>query len=231
MRILGVGDIHGRVGWRNLAEKFLDQVVFIGDYVDSRDKIEDETILSNFEDIINLKKDNPKLVTLLLGNHDIQYLHYPDYPCSGFRGTYKTPLVKLFQDNQDLFQIAFQQDKYLFTHAGVSQSWFYTHIATLKKYEGENLADTFNILHRSADKSILFEVGPARGGDAQYGGPVWADISETQDDFLPTMHQVVGHSRVDDIITYGDEAGLGSITYIDVLSTQVKFYEVLILSE
>lgn len=226
MRIIGVGDIHGRVTWRHLAEKCMDQVVFVGDYVDSRDKVEDEAILSNFEEIIKFKKENPELVTLLLGNHDIHYLYPFDYRYSGFRPTYEASLIKLFQDNQDLFQIAYQYKNHLFTHAGVSKSWYQRHLAALKKYAGITLGDTLNSIHQSEDWKILFEVGKARGGDYPHGGPVWADKSETQDDLPDGIHQVVGHSRVGDIITLGDETS--SITYIDVLGTQAKFYEALI---
>lgn len=224
MKIIAVGDIHGRTAWRELAEKYMDQVVFIGDYVDSRLGLEDDDILWNFEEIITLKKENPNLVTLLLGNHDIQYLYYPRQRCSGFRTTYLIQMVKLFKENRDLFQIAVQYQNYLFTHAGVSHSWYKHHKTALDEYQGTTLAEALNAIHHSPDRDILFEVGPARGGYDAYSGPVWADKSETEDDLLDGFHQVVGHSRVDDITTYGTPQA--SITYIDVLTTRVKFYEV-----
>lgn len=224
MKIVAIGDIHGRDAWHRVETSLYDKIVFIGDYVDSRERIPDQQIVQNLKDIIAFKKVYPAEVVLLLGNHDIQYLYYPEHKCSGFRNDLLDSIRGLFLKNEDLFQVAYQYQDYLFTHAGVSKGWYTRHQGVLNKYVGENLGETLNKVHQSVDWKVLFEVGEARGGDYDHGGPIWADKSETQDQSLDSLHQVVGHSRVEDIITYGDDTS--SITYIDVLSTQVKFFEV-----
>jgi len=123
MKHIAIGDIHGRDSWQRVNTKLYEKVIFLGDYVDSH-TLSDFTILENFKKIISLKKRNPEKVILLLGNHDVHYLHYPRFECSGFRKTMQPELSALFRRNADLFQVAYQKDNYLFTHAGVTNNWY-----------------------------------------------------------------------------------------------------------
>jgi hypothetical protein len=228
MDILAIGDVHGRDAWKDIEGTQADHIIFIGDYVDPHLYIPDAEVILNFEEIIDLKMQNPDRVSLLLGNHDIQYMYYPDHQCSGHRTDLQSILGDLYKKNTELFQIAWQCEGHLFTHAGVSRTWFTRHLATLAQYEQNSLAATLNAIHQSEDRKVLFEVGYSRGGKYPSGGPVWADKAETEHDFLAGYHQVVGHSRVPDFVRYGNTKS--SITYIDVQDTQVKFYEVSILN-
>ncbi|MPR35591.1 metallophosphoesterase [Salmonirosea aquatica] len=223
MQIIAIGDVHGRGTWKKIKDCEADHIIFIGDYLDPHRPIPDYEVLRNFEEIIAFKKSSPETITLLLGNHDTQYLHYPLYSCSGHRADLQETLGKLFLDHIDLFAIAWQRGRYLLTHAGVSQGWYDRHLDTLKKFEGNSLAETLNTIHESEYRDILFEVGRSRGGWHPYGGPIWADQSETKHNYLANFHQVVGHSRVSDFEKYGDENA--SITYIDVGDTRVRFFE------
>lgn len=222
MHIVAIGDVHGRDAWKEIQDSKADHIVFIGDYVDPHRPIPDFEVLRNLEEIIAFKQSDPERIMLLLGNHDAQYLHYPLYSCSGHRADLQSTLGALFLENEDLFQIAWQHHRYLFTHAGISQGWYDRHLATLNNYKRKNLAETLDAIHNSEDRDILFEVGRVRGGWHRYGGPIWADQSETQCDYLAGFHQIVGHSRVKDFEHYGD--GNASITYIDVGDTRVRFF-------
>lgn len=222
MQITAIGDVHGRNAWKNIRYSPADHIVFIGDYVDPHRPIPDYEVLLNFEEIIDFKKSDPERITLLLGNHDAQYLHYPLYSCSGHRADLQEILGNLFRKNEDLFQIAWQHNRHVFTHAGVSQGWYDSHQSTLNSFVGNSLAERLNEVHKSAFRAILFEVGQARGGGYAYGGPIWADQTETQFDSLADFYQVVGHSRVRDFEYYGDDTT--SITYIDVGDTRVRFF-------
>ncbi|HEV7348306.1 metallophosphoesterase [Telluribacter sp.] len=225
MHLLAIGDIHGRDSWKEISGTKADHIVFVGDFVDARRDIEGPAIIRNFQDILYFKKTEPDRVTLLLGNHDIQYFYYPDYRCSGFQADLQPTYTELFTRNANLFQIAFQYQQYLFTHAGVSTKWYGYHQHLIEKYLAENrLGDALNAIHRSEERKILFEAGGGRGGMHPYGGPVWADKSETEADYLIGYHQVVGHSRVPQFIRNGDERS--SITYIDVLTRRTEFYEI-----
>lgn len=230
MNILIISDLHGRTIWKKARLADYDRVVFLGDYTDSFVET-DETIYSNLLEIIQLKRKKPDTFTLLIGNHDAQYLHFPHYRCAGFRAWAQPSLSKLFAKYEKLFQVAYQQDRHLFTHAGVSNKWLTRFLEKTTNHlldvlPGYELANLLNEVHQQPMRlqNLLFEVGPQRGGYDAYSGPVWADRAETKADYLPGFHQVVGHTPIEDITTFGNSSG--SITYTDVLERKAAFYEV-----
>ncbi|MFA5395492.1 MAG: metallophosphoesterase [Methanogenium sp.] len=225
MKILVIGDIHGRSNWKfkgdiihlvkfpNLATDY-DKYIFLGDYTDSFTET-NAVILHNLKEIIQLKKNYPDKVILLLGNHDLQYMfNYKEHGCSGYRPEMYQELHQIFNENKDLFLPAYQIQNYLFTHAGVTTTWIRKRL-----YEDESLLnlsiyDIINKLFKDYDKR-LFDVGRCRGGYYLSGGPFWADKYESSNAILPNYHQVVGHHPVNvagETITLDDNS---SITYVD----------------
>ncbi len=219
MKIISISDIHGRPYWKEIDVNQYDKVIFVGDYVDSYDR-RDVEILTNLEAIIELKKEYPDKVVLLLGNHDIGYMFLNEgYNCSGFRPAMQINLMPLFKLNKDLFQIAFQIGKHIWTHAGISKGWYDYNREDIERiastFETKDLADTLNHMLHLKENRLLHQVGNYRGGSYQFGGITWADRKETKNDYLPGYFQIVGHTPCDVIMHYGDENG--SIRYIDVL--------------
>jgi len=150
MKILSVGDIHGRDAWKfhthgspyeyNLWRTACDHgapaisdfwkempymnydlIIFVGDYVDSF-TIKNPEMKLNLEDIIDFKKKMGDRVILLLGNHDIQYI-VSNQICSGYRPEMRHDFYKIFVDELDQFTMAHQIGNYLWTHAGVTEGW------------------------------------------------------------------------------------------------------------
>lgn len=222
MKIISIGDIHGRNDWKKIDVNKYDLIVFVGDYTDSY-VYDDEVILSNLMDIIQLKKDYPNKVILLLGNHDLQYFFLNEgYQCSGFRGSMAASLDYVFKENKDLFQIAHQVENTIWTHAGISKGWYEYNKKEIdevaEKFETKNLADTFNhmlMMNRNYN-SLLHQVGRHRSGRYKHGGITWADRMETKNNYLEGYHQIVGHTPIGSITLYGDDKN--SIRYIDVLN-------------
>jgi hypothetical protein len=68
MKVIIVGDIHGRNTWEKLRDK-ADKIVFVGDYFDTRDNISGKKQLDNFISLTSFKRGNKDKVILLLGNH------------------------------------------------------------------------------------------------------------------------------------------------------------------
>ena len=225
MKHIVIGDLHGQDIWQHVNTKSYDKVIFLGDYVDSY-TLSDLVILENLKKIIALKKRQPEKIVLLLGNHDAHYLHYPRFECSGFRPSMQRDLTTLLCKNADLFQVAYQKNNYLFTHAGVTNNW-YSEIMRLPVLQQiceqeETLAAQLNRLEKTTYRASLYDAGIERGGFG-YGGPLWADLKETFTDMLHGYHQVVGHTRVEEIRTVSYTGR--SMTYADVLSTKEQFYE------
>lgn len=226
MKILAVGDIHGRDCWKTIDTSRYDRIVFIGDYADSF-RIPPPQILANLGEIISLKIKFPQKVVLLLGNHDIQYRYYPKYRCSGFNERYQEDYTRIFQTNKELFEVAFQEKEFLFTHAGISNGFaslslqeYYPAILSKEIV----LANLLNEIDQSPNQKMLHAIGPIRGGNAPFGGITWADYRETSIDPLPGYHQIVGHTPMKEIKTMHQDGA--SITYIDVLETRTEFYTI-----
>ena len=71
MRIIAIGDIHGRTIWKDIVNQEFDLCVFLGDYVDSHDEIPAKQQVDNLLDILEFKEHNSNKVILLRGNHKI----------------------------------------------------------------------------------------------------------------------------------------------------------------
>jgi hypothetical protein len=94
-----LGDIYGSIFWKTAVAKSPNcRYVFLGDYLDAKDDIVLSKKLDNLQEIIQLKKENPENVVLLLGNYDL--LHF-DYEIN-------KSVSLIFRENASLFQNAYQ---------------------------------------------------------------------------------------------------------------------------
>ncbi len=126
-------DIHGRSFWKDAIKKFPINdypnltIVFLGDYLDPYDfeGISKEYAIENFEEILETAK-NDNRIRLLIGNHDMHYWYNASYKVRFDYNNYEK-IKDLFLENFDLFNIAFEEninnEKYLYTHAGVTTYW------------------------------------------------------------------------------------------------------------
>ena len=203
-RIIIIGDIHGESTWMDIVEKHPGcKYIFLGDYCDPyRYDLSDEDVIANLCSIIEFKKQEPDNVVLLLGNHDIQYLYHEAERCSRRMEKAETQIRDLLNANISLFQWGEKVEKIVFTHAGISQGWF--RFASDKADKG----DILKFITAPENKEIAFSCGYYRGGVAPHSGFFWADRREL-DEPLPGYVQVVGHSRVHEIIfKKGREGGI-----------------------
>lgn len=234
LKILTIGDVHGCKNWLKFADcKILSEVpnletdfdyyVFVGDYTDSFELTNVE-ILDTLKKIVQFKLNYPDKVILLLGNHDLSYWYsikyMQEYNCSGNRPEAFYDLNDMFRNNGDIFQVAFQIDNYIWTHAGIHAGWYNVEFP----YTSTKIADDLNGSFRFAEKS-LFDCSRKRGGPHRQGGPFWADKIETWTKPLKGYHQIVGHTPVPDIITHFpyNKHKDTSVTYVDCMAKD-KFY-------
>lgn len=213
-KTIAIGDIHGRSNWKKIVKAHPhDRIVFLGDYCDPYHAASNFDILDNLLDIIALKTERKDDVVLLLGNHDMHYL-YEGFPIGTRYNKGIADLIgAIFRDRRDYFQFAYQESDLLFTHAGVTDSWWKNY------FQGKTGPDAPSIADQLSNPSpeqldAMFMVGYARGGDTPCGGIFWADASELKADALEGIHQVVGHTKTTDIKTYN---GRGRVTFCDCL--------------
>ena len=195
-KVLIVPDVHGRKFWHKAMEMVdeVDQVVFLGDYLDpySREGITFEDALVEFEGILAFKENYPDKVVLLVGNHDMHYIKTEFMNCSRLNVWRRTEVHDLFMNNIDKLQLIHEVDNYLFSHAGVYLDW-------IKKYEItlEELFDFKKFLEKRWQ--TLEDVSYTRGGWDKVGSCIWADIRESVEHELPVMFkkQIVGHTQME----------------------------------
>src|SRR5688572_29756905 len=143
MKILAIGDLHGKTVWTKVNIEQYNKIIFIGDYLDDWTE-SDTNIISNFKNIIACKKKYPDKVVLLFGNHETHYCFEEVEKSPGYRDSYSAIAKELLLNNLELFTTSYQVNNYLFTHAGLSQS----HLAFL-----ENNPDTTHILRQETTLS------------------------------------------------------------------------------
>ncbi|NEU10080.1 metallophosphoesterase [Flavihumibacter sp. R14] len=234
LKILAVGDVHGKDVLTRLDPSCYDKIIFLGDYVDppAGEELSDLLILENLERIIAFKAAQHEKVVLLLGNHDVHYM-YPEEAgiCSGFRPQMFADLRAIYRQNAELFRMAFQYQTYLFTHAGISNRWLHAYEGLIRQelqnitsndpsLTGLSIAEILNHLRSTArGRQILFTVSGLRiypPDPGISGGIIWADKRETEHDCLTGYHQVVGHTVVGSIERISDPGDSNtSITYVD----------------
>lgn len=195
MNILVISDVHGRTDWKTIAarETNAGKIIFLGDYFDSFD-ISANNQIANFNEIISFKKANNDKVILLTGNHDLHYLPYyitMNEQYSGFQARHAYTLSDLIQSNIHHLQMAHQHDSYLFTHAGVTNTWL-----EHNGFDDQQALTTFlNELFQHKPAAFRFR------GDDPYGNsiessPVWVRPESLMKDAYnkEQLKQVVGHT-------------------------------------
>lgn len=264
MKVLSIGDLHGRSIWKDFifggCDKFedwaiecesgdyvrpweetldlrfsdIDKIVFIGDYFDSF-TVSNVEMKKNVEDLFLFKRCYPDKVVLLWGNHDVHYW-YRDEQCSGFRGEMFVDFHEILWKNRHHLQLAHQEGNVLWTHAGVTDS-FYKKLCLKKSKERidewtsytstkdgmfekpteitrSNIATFLNEMWEEKWERI-FNVGKIRGGFSFIPGPLWADKRELTKDILKYTYQIVGHTPIDQI--YGVYENNSAAYFIDCL--------------
>ena len=188
-----IPDLHGRAFWREpMMETLQDtdaHIIFLGDYHDpySREFSGDDYLqrsVDQFKEIIELKKQNPGRMTLLIGNHDCGYA-IGDHICSSrMDRSHRRELEKLFSDNRNLFQLAEECDiagrHIIFSHAGILKGWTELVWGEDALDSRFNVVDQLNNAWLTDHYGILDALGNSdiyRGwGGFKYGSPVWSDI-------------------------------------------------------
>ena len=193
MKILVLGDIHGRACWKSIIKKELpDLTVFLGDYVSSHEEISAAEQIQNLELILKYKEENMGNVILLRGNHDMQHLGYAWAQCSGYSPHVAAYMVKNKERFLSLTQWIYIKDNLLFSHAGISKEW-------LKYYKIENIDNINNI-----EPCETFAFTPCKFSDYQGTSATqpctWIRPSTLCEYAIEDYIQIVGHTPTRQIV-------------------------------
>jgi hypothetical protein len=231
MKLIAIGDIHGRDIWKEIVAKEhdADTFVFVGDYFDSF-TIKGVDQINNFLDIIEFKKQSKVPVILLIGNHDYHY--YPGIEDNGTSGyqTLMAPSIKhVVSDNKQHLQAAYQVGEFVFTHAGLSSEWLDDNIVM---WDVPNLAMYVNDLFYYQPQKLAYRsfkyydyenniaTLSSGYGNEPYQSPIWirpaALMAANKKTLRKQIIQVVGHTPQDTIDIKGKSTG-GRYYFIDTL--------------
>lgn len=217
VKVVIVPDVHGRDFWKEPVMKALNEtdarIVFLGDYLDPYKQDFDhnhyqETAIGVFVEILNLKKEYGKRITLLIGNHDCGYrfdLNLCD--CRTDYGNFSRIKV-LFDDNKDLFQLADEEyvngKHFILSHAGIHKG--YVRSAFPDEFESiteSNVVDYFNNAYFTEDPKVINSLGMYdrhRGWlGFDYGSLVWADVHSWFEEFGDDgyAYNIFGHTQME----------------------------------
>lgn len=196
-----IPDVHGRPFWRYPAVTYRRaKFIFLGDYLDPYDDIDDAKVFEGLEDIVAFKKAYPDRVKLLFGNHDLHYLSDDYIKGSRYDERNASRNKEFFLKNADCFQIAYETTvngmRYLFSHAGVGRMWI-KEFAHLR--DEEITAEWLNRCMNSNDfMDALNQVSAERGGTDPYGSMIWADVQEQlySHNVMMSIVQIFGHTSL-----------------------------------
>lgn len=192
MKLIAIGDIHGKDTWKKIAKQPFDKFIFIGDYFDSF-YITGYDQIVNFKQIISFKNKNPDKVVLLIGNHDYHYLNGVSEQYSGFQGVYQHEIQALLEKNIHLMQMAHKHDNLLFTHAGVTKTWLNNNSIDITLH---NIDEGLNFIFKRGRLQFRFTPGPncSNYGDDITQSPIWVRPTSLLKDPIDTLIQIVGHT-------------------------------------
>lgn len=207
MKILTLGDIHGRNCWKLLPKSLIDEcdkIIFLGDYVDSKaPNISRKDEINNLHDIINFKEKYPDKVILLTGNHDIQYiidevfLSQPSDSTIQLEKALSTKLKWMY--NTGLLTMAHQYDDHLFIHAGITRSWAKGNDIDIYNSK-KNVATQLNELFRSRPSRFDYNERDRSGyGNHPNQSPVWVRPEIIKEYGCQNLYQIIGHTRIPEI--------------------------------
>lgn len=213
MKIIVLGDTHGRNSWKAIAEKELatcDKFIFIGDYFDSRNQGHSgNRQIVNFKEILELKKANPDKVVLLTGNHDYHYIRGIGETYSGYQAGYASEIGEIVEQaiKEGSIQMAYLADGFLFSHAGLTKSW----VSMFIRLHCEKEELTMNNIEPVVDDTLVqllndylvyqpnvfkFSTGEnfSMTGDDITQGPIWVRPYSLSKDKVQGVWYVVGHT-------------------------------------
>lgn len=220
-KILIVPDVHGRKFWHKAEELInnVDQVVFLGDYLDpySHEGITFDTAIEEFLKILDFKEKYGDKVVLLVGNHDMHYIEIEFMDCSRLNYEKRQDIHELYQKHLDKFNLVFlYENTWLFSHAGVYLDWLKSNQLNI-----DDLLDFKTFLKEQWE--TLEVLSSYRGGWDSVGSCIWADIRESiENTVLPGYYHIVGHTQLSENLYQSKNISCVDVRRCFILDTDTK---------
>lgn len=215
MKYIFVGDIHGKVEQVERALAMDGKVIFVGDFMDSRDRTADEHDQCVYLVLEAIKAGKAESI---YGNHELSYLcmfgeGQSVHRCSGWDYDRSLVMKRHEKEIRELFKPFLIINKNLLvTHAGLTKRLWTENNMTI-----DNMAQTLTEWW-PVRRSPMHWIGYHRGGRNPVGGTFWCDFNQEFDE-VPDLVQVFGHTAGQGIRQQGNSF------CIDTLDREHKFLE------
>jgi predicted phosphodiesterase len=205
-----IGDIHGLGIVNDIYEyEAPDDVIILGDYFDSFNlsplvqKLHFESLLRLREEHI---KSNKGEFIFILGNHDYHYMRDTMEMYSGYNDETAGYVCNLVEDlyKKKILQITYidKINRIIFSHAGVTNSWFNENCKTLEDINNVSLSSL----------RFTYRDGGDFDGSSIWNSPIWVRPEGLMKDYYKDnngliWNQIFGHTHNDEIVRrYIDDA-------------------------
>ena len=221
-KIVSIGDLHGRTIWKDIVskEEDVDKIIIMGDYFDTHENVSARQQIDNFKDILEYKKANLDKVVLLIGNHDFHYMKGIGETYSGYQAVHAIDISELIHSalDENLIQMCYVSDKYVFTHAGVTKAW-----VAQNEIDVTNLEQSINDRFKYKPNSFKFTIGKnySMYGDDCTQTPIWVRPKALHSDMIDDVICVVGHTNQYSIIIRDN------VIFIDTLGTSQEYLRII----
>lgn len=211
MKVLVIPDVHGNERVLENAKKVYeegraDKVIFLGDYCDSHDtfntwsdqKRELEKIME-WKHAVNLV--NPHTVDTLFGNHDLSYMgNYGGRSCSQYQHFSAKDIQDTLTNMFEEFEPFVIVDKWLFSHAGVTQEWLNDpmHASVFFPELTNSSLDKIKEIFHNHNLTVFNFNGDDPYGDDSYETCMWIRPPSLIRFGIAGYNQCVGHTALDE---------------------------------
>ena len=186
--ILIIPDTHARPFWKEAVDKYaneVDKIIFLGDEVDTYpdEGYTRKQAIEMLNEIIAFKLGNKEKTILLIGNHAAHYFvkNFPRSSRYDSSNAYK--IREIYLSHSNLFKLAHEEmidgKKYLFTHAGLMNSWIERNKDIIEEPTVENLN---KMLDNPSSIRALSNISNYRTWMGEKSGSIlWSDVREKID--------------------------------------------------
>lgn len=208
MKVAVIGDIHGTTKflecYKNIQENDsdVDKIIVLGDWFDPYIDIDLDTMIERYNEFVKIWKSDNRIVSIL-GNHDIAgYINLND--CTNRTYKYGVPrqkIAEVIEQNLPESYLTYKIGDYIFSHAGVSQEW----LNDIAQYTSCNYVDDIMNCKKGwgndelSDICTFYPYDWTGCGDNAHQSCVWIRPKTLYSCAVDGYHQVVAHTRVEEI--------------------------------
>ena len=212
MKVAVIGDIHGTTKflecYKNIQENDsdVDKIIVLGDWFDPYDDIDLDTMIERYNEFVKIWKSDDRIISIL-GNHDIAgYIISNDSTNRTIKfWKMRQKITDVIKPNLPESYLTYKIGDYMFSHAGVSQEWLKDIEEYKRSYSRINYVDAIMNCKKGWTEDQLADICPfyifdyTRTGSNPHQSCVWIRPQALYDCAIDGYHQVVGHTRIEEI--------------------------------